>query len=289
MNNIENVKKRLEALYPHNSIEIIHRLIGGMSNYTYVVKIDDEKYTYRIIGENANKFVDRGIEGKNIKLIESLNVSNDTVYFSSDTGDKVAKYLEGTPLHQSEEFPYEDVADILKQIHESNLKAENDYEPFNRLKKYENYIIELGFKHPKEYHYIKHEFFNFKEYLMSQKKVLCHGDSQPSNFVYNGKELFVVDFEFAGNNDLIYDIACFANIKNEHGLELLHTYYDNVDNDKLKRFYLWRTFQCFQWYNVAIYKELKGMSEKLKIDFKLVADNYLRKIFVLMSEVEKIS
>ena len=35
-------------------------------------------------------------------------------------------------------------------------------------------------------------------------------------------------------------------------------------------------FQCLQWFNVASYKEETGMSEKLGVDFKFVAANYLK-------------
>ncbi|HHU55453.1 MAG TPA: phosphotransferase family protein [Acholeplasmataceae bacterium] len=288
MTNIE-VKSRLQKIYPDNEVEISHRLLGGMSNYTYVVKVDGEFYTYRIPGENAEKFVDRNIEKNNLELIDSLNISNKTIYFNTETGEKIATYIDGVSLHQVEEYPYKKVSDILKIIHQSGLKAKNDYNPFSRLMQYEDHIIKLGFTHPIEYLQIKEKLLSYKPYLELQEKVLCHGDSQPSNFVLSEDKLYIVDFEFTGNIDLIYDIACFANIRLEEGLKLLYSYFDKVDQDKLKRFYLWRAFQCFQWYNVAIFKELTGLSKALKIDFKAVAQDYLRKIFQLMSEVEKIS
>ena len=117
---------------------------------------------------------------------------------------------------------------------------------------------------------------------------MCHGDSQPSNFIIgdDGK-LYIVDFEYTANIDPIYDIACFANIRFEEGLKLLETYYQEVDDDKYLRFYLWRAFQCFQWYNVAYFKDIKGLSQKLKIDFKIVAESYLNNIKILMNEVKK--
>ncbi|HEY8445096.1 MAG TPA: choline kinase family protein [Bacilli bacterium] len=287
--NDKEIIKRLEEIFPGKNIELSHRLLGGMSNYTYVVKMDDQYYTYRRPGENAERFVDRTLEKANLNLIDSLHISNHTVYFNLDTGEKVATYIEGTPLHQVTPYPYEKVSAILKIIHQSGLKAANDYEPFTRLQTYENHIIELGYKHPQEYLDIKKQFLKYQDYLLSQEKVLCHGDSQPSNFVVSNDKLYIVDFEFTGNNDIIYDLACFANLRLEEGLKLLYTYYDEVDNDKLQRFYLWRAFQCFQWFNVAIFKELTGLSSRLKIDFMAVANDYLRKIIQLMSEVEKIS
>lgn len=284
--NEQEVLNRLQSIYPTKNIEIVHRLLGGMSNYTYVVKIDDELYTFRIPGEYSEKFVDRNIEKLNLKLISQLDITNETIYFDVESGEKVAKYVKGESVNTLEEYPYQEISDILKKIHNSGLIAENDYNPFKRLEEYENHVIELGFVHTKQYLDIKDEFFEYKEFLESQDKVLCHGDSQPSNFVYNGNTIISVDYEFTGNNDLCYDIACFANVKLEEGLKLLDVYFNNPNKEQTLRFYLWRTFQCFQWFNVAVFKDLVGMSELLKINFKVVSDKYLEKIFTLMEIIK---
>ncbi|MFA5543968.1 MAG: choline/ethanolamine kinase family protein [Bacilli bacterium] len=268
--------------------EFDHRLLGGMSNYTFVMKVNNDYYTYRIPGDFAEVFVDRDIEVKNIKIMESLGISNETLLLDTKTGEKVAKYIPGSSMHTLSEFPLKKVSDLLKKIHNSGIHAENDYDPFGRLNKYEKEIINLGFVHKEDYLKTKQRFMAYKDFLDSQPKVLIHGDSQPSNFIVNNDNLSIVDFEFTGNNDLVYDIACFANMKLEHGLELLYTYFDEVDTVLLKRFYLWRTFQALQWFNVAVFKDLKGMSEKLKIDFNMVSNKYLQLATSLIEKVENI-
>jgi thiamine kinase-like enzyme len=287
MNELD-VKKRFKEIFNCENVEVEHRLLGGMSNYTFVVKMNDELYTYRFPGEFAEYFVDRTLEKANIAIMEKINISNETIYLDLETGEKVAKYLPGVSMHRLDTFPYEKVANLLKQIHQSGLQAINDYEPFNRLNNYEQYVIDLGYKHSLAYHETKNHFLQYQDYLASQPKVLCHGDSQPSNFIVDGEKLYAVDFEFCGNNDLIYDIACFANMKLEHGLQLLHVYFDKVDQDKLKRFYLWRAYQALQWFNVAMFKELHGMSVKLHINFKIVSEHYLELAMELMKKIENI-
>jgi thiamine kinase-like enzyme len=287
MNETE-ARQRLETIFPNKDIQIKYRLLGGMSNYTFVVIIDNELFTYRKPGEYAEYFVDRDMERKNISIMEQLKITNETVYFDVKSGEKIAKYVDGISLHQALEYPLEKVVALLKKIHNSTIRAENDYEPFKRLAKYERHVEKLGFYPPIAYLEIKKKFLDYKPYLCTQNRVLCHGDSQPSNFILSKEEVRAVDFEFCGNNDPIYDIACFANINLDDGLKLLNTYFSDVTPDHLKRFYLWRTFQCFQWYNVATFKELMGMSTTLKIDFNRVAENYLNKIYILLDKVENI-
>ncbi len=282
---INDVRNILNA----SDVKIIERLLGGMSNYTYVVSADDILYTFREPGPYSEFFVDRNIEKENIKLFEELNITNETIYFNTIDGKKIAKYIPGNPLNtvKPEEYPLDKVADILKIIHNSNKLAKNDYNPFGRLEYYERIVKGLGYEHSEEYLKTKQEFYTYKEYLDSQEKVLCHGDSQPSNFVKTKDRVFVVDFEYCGNIDPIYDIACFSNMRYEDGYKLLHEYYQEPNKDQRNRFHLWRAFQAFQWHNVAVFKELKGMSEQLHIDFKKVAQNYLDLTKFLLSKIEK--
>jgi len=270
---IEEVKKIMSV----QNVRVIERLLGGMSNYTYVVSADDKLYTYRIPGEYAEYFVDRHFEAANIKLMESLGITNKTIYLNVDDGRKLACYAEGVPLSTlpADKYPYKEVVALLKIIHRSDLRSGNDYQPFARLSRYENYIKEMGFVHPARYHELIQTFYQYRSYLAAQPKTLIHGDSQPSNFVYGQDRLLAVDFEFCGNNDPVYDIACFANKEYREGLNLLYAYFTDPGADEKRRFHLWRAFQCLQWFNVAVFKELKGMSLTLKIDFKMVAKHYL--------------
>lgn len=271
----------LEAkkVFKTDKIEIMHRLLGGMSNVTYVIKVYEKLHTFRYPGKNAEYFVDRSIEEKNIKLFEKLGVTNKTVYFNIENGIKASEYIEGTSLNLIDkvQYPYEDIALLLKKIHQAEWKSANDYSPFERLQKYEQYCLDKGFKLPNNYLEIRDKFFEYKEYLQSLPKSFAHGDSQPSNFIITDQGLKVVDFEFTGNIDHIYDIACFANMRISDGEQLLKAYYSNkIKDDEWFRFYAWRCFQCLQWFNVAVFKHLIGMSEILKIDFLKVSDHYLQ-------------
>ena len=124
-----------------NQIEIKHRLMGGMSNFTYVIKADEETYTFRIPGKNAEQFVNRTVEKANIERIKPLGLNNETVYLDIDSGIKIAKYIEGVPLSEKNPLDYlEDAAKLLKSIHTSSIKSDYPYAPFDRLETYERYL-----------------------------------------------------------------------------------------------------------------------------------------------------
>ena len=78
-----------------DKIKIEYRLLGGMSNYTYVISHNDNWYTIRILGEGAEIFVDRKAEEHNLKEATKLGIVNETVYFNVKTGVKISKYIKG--------------------------------------------------------------------------------------------------------------------------------------------------------------------------------------------------
>ncbi|MFU8785906.1 MAG: phosphotransferase [Candidatus Izemoplasmataceae bacterium] len=270
------------------AISIDSRLMGGMSNFTYIIKVNEDRYTFRVPGKNAEQFVDRDIEKYHIELIESLNLNNDTIYLDVETGYKIAKYIEGQPLHELNAYDYlDEAAEVLRKIHQSSLKSNYDYAPFDRLEKYENLVKSYDHNHHERYIEYKNTLLSHKDFLDQQETTLTHGDSQISNFVVTNNELKLMDWEFTGNNDPFYDIACFGNANFDHAIAILPVYLKRTPQpDDFNRLYLWRTFQCLQWHNVALYKEFIGLSQDLHIDFKKVAGLYLDKAEALLAKLK---
>ncbi len=261
-------------------VEVVKRLMGGMSNYTYVIKVNSKLYTFRIPGKKAEKFVDRVVEAHHIGLVETLELNNNTIYLDVKTGYKIAEYIEGTPLHELDPLDYLDqAAEVLHKIHESDLISDYDYDILGRLSKYENYTFEYGYVHSERYNKLKDKFLSYKDkYMDPSKLVLTHGDSQVSNFVVTDSELRLMDWEFTGNNDPYYDIACFGNSNFDHALALLPVYLKKTPTvEEYNRLYFFRAFQTLQWHNVALYKEFIGLSKDLGVDFMFVANLYLDK------------
>lgn len=265
---------------PKEDITIVKRLMGGMSNYTYVIDVLGTKYTFRIPGKNAEKFVDRITEKANIQLIEELALNNHTVFLDVEEGYKIAEYIEGQPLSELDPLEYlAEAATVLHTIHNSALKAINDYDPNRRLAYYESHLDEFDYTHTDRYLELKTKWKSLQAtYMDDTTLVLCHGDSQISNFVVTTNGLRLMDWEFTGNNDPYYDIACFGNNNFDHALALLPIYLGRKPTvEEYNRLYFFRAYQCLQWHNVALYKEFIGLSIDLGVDFQFVANLYLDK------------
>lgn len=289
MNVEEYIIARVNALMHTEDATIVKRLEGGMSNYTYVVSTRGKKYTYRVPGKYAEKFVDRVEEWDNIQEVNKLDISNATSYVEIISGEKLAEYVEGTIMSDTDVVSYNDMSvKALKRIHESNLQF-RDYNAFGRLSDYERYCREVGFTHPKEYTELRNKLDGMRQTHSNVQMVPCHCDYQPTNLVINGEKLYVLDWEYAGMNDPFYDIACYGNAGFDKALSLLEAYVGHTPTrEELQRLYFHRSFQCLQWYNVAIFKDRVGLSKDLNMDFNQVAAFFFGQADSLAKEYDKL-
>ncbi len=279
---VELIKNEVSKILKvkEEDVNILEKLKGGMSNHMYVIEVNGLKYTFRIPGKKANNFVDREKELENIKLVEKLEVNNEMYYFDEVVGYKLSKYVEGECLIEKKVEDYlVDVSEILRKVHNSELRSKYDYDCMGRLSKYEKLVTDKGYIGKREKYYeLKKKLESDFSFLQNGNLVLCHGDSQVSNFVVGEDKLYLLDWEFCGNNDPIYDIACFGNVDFEDALKLLPIYLGREPNAiEISKLNYFRGFQCLQWHNVALYKDLIGLSEELSVPFLEISEGYLVK------------
>lgn len=267
----ENIEKLIRDNIKKD-VKVIKRFMGGMSNFTYLIAVEKKLYTYRIPGKNSEVFINREIEKKNIELIDKLNLNCENVYLNTTNGHKMSIYIEGEDLTNIE-IDYKEVSNKLKSLHNSGIKAVNNYDKLERLNYYESL---LNNTHESLYYDLKSMMFDKIENYKDVNFVFCHGDSQQANWI-KSNELYLLDWEYAANNDPFYDIACFGNVDFNNALILLDEYLGRMANvDEVNRLMLNRMFQCLQWYNVALYKEQIGLSVELSIDFIMISNKYIK-------------
>lgn len=256
---------------------IVEPLRGGMMNESYIVEANDKKYVLYMPTAQANEMVNRYLEKEIQNIVYRLKLTSKNVYFDPETGIKINEYIEGYSLNHVDEPDINRVAGLLKYLHNSGEHSTTDYCPFRRLLAFEKEASEFRKKIPEDYQTIRDFLFQHQEYLESQDLCLCHNDSQKSNIVKDietGK-YYLIDFEFAANNDPIYDLAAYGNGDVKDARKLLDAYYLKPTKDEIKRLYLWRIFISLQWHNVAIIKHYRGEGIKHDYNFKQVADFFL--------------
>ncbi len=272
MNKEELVRSVLEK-----NAYIEQPLVGGMMNQSYIVNNEGKRYVLYISTEQANEMVDRPLERENQRLIIDLGLTSKNVYFDTEHGIKINEFIEGSSIDKINDYDISKVAALLKKMHTSGKLSRENYNPFSRFIAYEQEALTFDHKMEDEYYIFRDKLFENKDFLESQSLVLCHNDAQKSNIVKDiDGNYFLIDFEFMGNNDPIYDIATFGNGLVSEGFECLKYYFDgHPSKEEQDRYYLWRIFVSLQWHNVAIVKHYRGEGKTHGFDFLAVATFFL--------------
>ena len=270
--------------------KVVSPLVGGMMNQSYIIESKGKKYVLYISTEQANEMVDRPLEQANQKMIYDLGLTSKNIYFDTDKGIKINEYIEGNSLNNFDTFDSKKVAALLKAMHTSGKLSRDNYNPFKRFVAYEDEANGFITERFEGYEELRKAIFDNQDFLESNKLALCHNDAQKSNIVRDLQDnYYLIDFEFMGNNDSIYDIATFGNNVVEEGYQVLCDYFDgNPTIDEKKRYYLWRIFVSLQWHNVAIVKHYRGEGKTHGFDFLAVARFFLENAKTAYRYLEKL-
>ena len=270
--------------------KVVSPLVGGMMNQSYIIESKGKKYVLYISTEQANEMVDRPLEQANQKMIYDLGLTSKNIYFDTDKGIKINEYIEGKSLNNIDIFDSKKVAALLKAMHTSGKLSRDNYNPFKRFVAYEDEANGFITERFEGYEELRKAIFNNQDFLESNKLALCHNDAQKSNIVRDLQDnYYLIDFEFMGNNDPIYDIATFGNNVVEEGYQVLCDYFDgNPTINEKKRYYLWRIFVSLQWHNVAIVKHYRGEGKTHGFDFLAVARFFLENAKTAYRYLEKL-
>ncbi len=269
-------KEEVIRLHLGESAQIERQILGGMMNGSFLVDYQNKKYILYMPTEQANEMVDRKEEKRHLDIVYPLGITSKNVYFDVKAGIKINEFIEGESLNKLDDYDEAKIAKILRTLHDSPVKSNIDYLPFERFVGFEKEALEFS-SLDDDYRNFKELLFANKDYLLSDPLVLSHNDFQKSNIVFNPNDnnYYMIDFEFMANNSPIYDIACFANNSVNDGLRLLKAYFGNPSLEETKKFYLWRIFISMQWYLVAIIKHYRGEGKAHQIDFLGVANFFM--------------
>lgn len=260
-----------------DDIKFIMKHEGGMSNLTYLFSVNNKKYAVHYTEKNGLRFVNRDYELSALNVTKNNPFVQKCVYFDKENLDlRIYEYIDGTSLNSLDYKNYiKEVSNSLKSFHQMN-KFDYDYKPFDYLTKMENEVQKDDLN--ELYNESKNVLLTKRSQLINRELYPCHNDAQPSNLVLSDdNKVYIIDLEFAANNDYLYDIATFGNLEFKYSILLLNEYKKNHSKDELLYLILWRIFINMQWYLVAKEKYHLGYNEILNLDFNDIGYFFLNK------------
>ena len=243
----------------------IKALKKGMTNRSFEFKCQGERYIMRVPGEGTDKMINRKNEYNVYKALEGQHISDPVCYISPETGYKITKFLEGARV--CDPYVEDDVNKCMKklrQFHECKLQVEHKFDLFEQIEYYET--LRNGMKSVyRDYEETKRKVYELKSYIDKAPKniALTHIDAVPDNFLFAKDEIRLIDWEYAGMQDVHVDIAMFAiyaMYDREHVEKLIDAYFDGTCDRNIRiKIYAYIAVCGFLWSNWCEYKSICGV------------------------------
>ena len=207
------VREILSRVLSLDGYEKIERL-GGLTNHTYRVTVKGgEEYVVRIPGEGTEQMIVRDDERVSTELACSLGIDAPLLYFGAD-GAKITRYIADAETMSKDTIKEEKnlhrVASVLRTLHGCGEDTGVPFEVFEMAASYEKIIESMRVSMFDDYGEIKARVLEIKratDTAVSVKKVPCHNDPLCENWVVGGEKMYLIDWEYAGMNDGMWDVA----------------------------------------------------------------------------------
>lgn len=188
--------------------------LGSLTNTSYKVITNDEAYVLRLPGKGTSDYIDRVAEEHNTRIASTAGINAEVLFFDTEDGLMLSRFVEGTTTLDVEGLKSEPgtvgrVAKVLKDVHRSGWVFESRFDVFAKIDHYLTLLHRLGAPLPEDFDEVKRGAEEVCGVLESSLIPLapCHNDTWPKNFLDTGERIYLIDWEFSGMNDPMWDLA----------------------------------------------------------------------------------
>lgn len=285
------IMERIKLIFRCDEEDIVgfRNVDEGMTNSSFIFKVNDEDYIYRYPGNGTNKIINRKNEKQSLKLAKKLGIDPTYVYLDTNEGWKISKFV-----HSFREPDYESRKDsskiikILQKLHSANIKVDYGMKPWEDACKMEALLKQNDANSFVEFEELKSKIK--KLYSKTQNdginKCFCHGDTYKHNWmIKNNSQTLLIDWEYSGMSDPGIDVGYYivdAMYDFKAAEEFIKEYLADKDNCKNEfHFMAYVAIIAYYWFIWALYRESCGavMGESLYNWYKMSEKyaNYLLK------------
>ena len=267
--------------------------LSSLTNATYKVTANGPTYTLRLPGKDTYEYVDRAAEEHNALIMAAAGVNAKVLYFDATDGTMLSEFVEGDTMNderfkRDSESPAR-VALALKRVHHLGPVFKSRFDVFSMIEIYLDILRTLGAPLPEDYHWVEQRARAVRRALDASPIPLspCHNDPWPGNLLDAGGRLYIIDWEFSGMNDPLWDLGDLsveAGFGPKQDLAMMETYYGAAAPLALySRLALYKALSDLLW---ALWGLIQHAIDNPRNDFLTYALGRLRRCNTLMSNTD---
>ncbi len=215
----EHADKVMEALRKApqfaNVAEADHiERLGGLTNLVHRVDFGGQSVIVRIPGEGTEEYIDRAVEIHNARAAAHAGVSPEVLHADAASGLMISRAIDDIVTMSPEAFATAPGAAAragraLSRLHNSGETFQFRFELFSMIEDYLKVLSTKDATLPEGYHDVVDAAAPVKQALAAADLPLapCHCDPLCENFLDDGEIMWIVDWEYSGMNDPLWDLG----------------------------------------------------------------------------------
>jgi thiamine kinase-like enzyme len=248
----------------------VSNLGGGLTNTNLRVTTDDGDYVVRVSANTTGLLgIDRDAEHANSVRAHTAGVGAEVVAYLPEDHVLVLRFLNGRTLTAEDVVPRtERIAAALRTLH-AGPPFVTDFDMRSIRRRYLDVVTSEGFRIPDDYLDLQPAYARLEDALGldAEATVPCNNDLLAANFIDDGERIWIIDYEYAGQNEPSFELGNFAS---ENGLDESHTaaltsaYWGSDDDRKVARALAWALLARYGW---TLWAAIQAAVSEIDFDF----------------------
>ena len=187
--------------------------LAGLTNVNYLVEVPGGQYVVRVPGAGTSEYIDRRAEEVAALAAAAAGVNVDVLFFDANDGLMVTRYIADAATMNPERFT--DLGAViragraLRTLHTATVPFATDFLLLRMIDDYKHLLRSKDAVLPDGYETLQAQADATTTVLRNHARPLVpsHCDPLCENFLDTGERMFVIDYEYAGNNDPMWDLG----------------------------------------------------------------------------------
>ncbi|MBT9585929.1 phosphotransferase family protein [bacterium] len=187
--------------------------LGGLTNRNFRLESPSGSFVLRLAGTGTGAYIDRAAEEVNARAASQAGVNAEILFFDARDGTMLSRYLHNSRTMSMEAF--RDLTAVkragvaLRRLHVCGHPFQGRFDLFEQVDRYLAVLATKGATLPNGYSAVQGKAKAVRQALTRHRLPLapCHCDPLVENFLDTGDSMRIIDFEYSGNNDPMWDLG----------------------------------------------------------------------------------
>jgi thiamine kinase-like enzyme len=190
----------------------VTELPGGLTNRNFKITTANGTFVARVAGGGSELLaIDRENEYRNSVRAAAAGVGAPVIEYQRAAGVLVLGFLEGKTLANAdvaEPARLARIAAACRRLHAAE-RFDGDFDMFEIQRRYRAVVAERGIRIPAGYDDLMERFDAAARALAVRDEgtVPCNNDLLAANFIDDGETIWLIDYEYSGNNDACFELG----------------------------------------------------------------------------------